>query len=124
MNAGLVIKALVGPLVGDRVYAETFPESRLQLWPAIRWSVVSETVFPDQCGSDDEASDDVRVQLDIVALTKDEMKALKSAVIAAMADTDPGSERAGGFETFDSDTKTHRGVIDYIFHPSSSEGSP
>jgi hypothetical protein len=118
MNAGIVIKAALGSLVGDRVHASTFPETRLQDWPAIRFTVVSDTPFPDQCGSDDEASDDVRVQIDVVAMTYDEMKALKSAVIAAMADTDPGCERAGGFETYDADTKTHRAHIDYVFHPS------
>ncbi len=121
MNVGLVIKPALSALVGGRVHAATFPQEPLApSWPAIRFTVVSDTPFPDQCGSEDEPTDDVRVQLDVVALTYDVMKTLKSSVIAAMASVTPGCERTGGFETFDAETKTHRAMIEYVFHPSST----
>lgn len=120
MNVGDVLKATLGSLVGNRVHALTFPQDRAPVWPAIRFSIVADTPFADQCGSEDEATDDVRVQLDVVALAYDDMKTLKSAVIAAMANTTPGCERVGGFETFDDETKTNRAVVEYVFHPSST----
>jgi hypothetical protein len=116
---GTVLKTALGSLVDGRVHALTFPQLSAPVWPAIRFTVVADTPFADQCGSEDEETDDIRVQLDVVALAYDDMKTLKSAVIAAMANTTPGAERVGGFETFDDDTKTNRAVIEYVFHPSS-----
>lgn len=126
MNVGATIKDVLDGLVAGRVYASTFPqEPAAPTWPAIRFTVVSASVFADQCGSDDEATDDVQVQLDVVALTYDAMKALRLRVIDAMRDCAvPAVRQAGGFETFDAVTKTHRAVIDYVFQPSSSEDSP
>jgi hypothetical protein len=119
MNVGVVIKTALDALVDGRVHALIFPEEALATWPAIRFTVVSDVPFADQCGSEEEASDDVHIQLDVVAESYDEMKALKSAVIAAMANTTPGCERVGGFETPDEETKTYRAVVEYVFHPSS-----
>lgn len=126
MNVGVTIKDVLDGLVDGRVYASTFPqEPNVPTWPAIRFTVVNATVFPDQCGSDDEATDDVQVQLDVVARTYDAMKALRLRVIDAMRDcATPAVRQQGGFETFDAATKTHRAVVDYVFQPSSSEDSP
>lgn len=125
MNVGATIKDVLDGLVAGRVYASTFPqEPNAPTWPAIRFTVVGDTVFADQCGSDDEESDDVQVQIDVVAQTYDAMKALRLRVIDAMRDCAVPAVRQGGFETFDPATKTHRAVIDYVFQPSSSEDSP
>jgi hypothetical protein len=126
MNVGAQIKDVLDGLVSGRVYASTFPqEPNAPTWPAIRFTIITSTVFADQCGSDDEASDDVQVQIDVVAQTFDAMRALRLRVIDAMKDTDtPAVRQSGGFETFDSTTKTHRAVLDYVFQPSSSEDSP
>jgi hypothetical protein len=117
-----VIVDLLGPLVAGRVYASVFPqEDTAPTWPAIRFTVVADTPFPDQCGSEDTDSDDTRVQIDIVADGYDEVLALKAAAIAALATSTPAALREpGGFETYDADTRTHRAVLDYTFQPSSA----
>lgn len=121
MSAGSIVVGLLSALVDGRIYASTFPqEASAPTWPAIRFSVISEEPFADQCGSETTATDDTRVQIDVVAATYDEMLTLKAAVIAAMATSAPPAQReTGGFETFDSDTKTHRAVLDYTLQPSS-----
>lgn len=127
MTPGLVIKTALGPLVGDRVYASTFPQqNNAPTWPAIRFTIIAGEVFPDLCGSETWQTDDVRVQLDVVALEYDQMRSLVQQVISAMgALTDPPARRsAATVETFDAETKTHRAILDYTLHPSSPEESP
>lgn len=127
MNPGVIIKTALGPLVGDRVYANTFPQQNIApTWPSIRFTVVGGEVFPDLCGSEVSETDDVRVQLDVVALEYDQMRTLVQQVISAMGMiTDPPARRSlPTTETFDAGTKTHRAIIEYSFHPSSSEESP
>lgn len=122
MSTGTVLVGLLSALVGGRIYASTFPqEPEEPTWPAIRFTVISEEPFADQCGSETTATDDARVQIDVVAATYDQMLSLKASVIAAMAASSapPAQRETGGFETFDSDTKTHRAVLDYILQPSS-----
>ena len=121
MSAGTVLVGLLSSLVGGRIYASTFPQVNAQpTWPAIRFTVVAEEPYADQCGSETTATDDVRVQLDLVALDYDTAQALKASVIAAMATSTPPSVREpGGFESFDVETKTHRVVLDYTLQPSS-----
>ena len=117
---GVELKALLAGLVAGRVYASTFPqEPKRPTWPSIRFTVISADAFADQCGSADTLTDDVRVQLDVVDEDYDAMLRLKAQVIAALAATPTPSRRdLGGFETFDAATKTHRSVLDYVFHPS------
>lgn len=126
MNPGVILVGLLGSLVGGRVHASVFPqEDSAPTWPAIRFTVVTEDPFPDQCGSEDTDTDDVRVQLDIVATNYDAMRSLKAAVIAAMAaSSTPAERQGGGFDTWDAETRTHRAVVDYVFQPSTPTGSP
>lgn len=126
MSPGVVIKDAIGDLVGGRVYANTFPqESASPTWPAVRFTVITETNFPDQCGSDDTATDDVSVQIDVVAQTYDAMRTLKANVITRMATaTTPAVRQPGGGEEFDAPTKTHRAILEYLFQPSSAADSP
>lgn len=125
MTPGTVMKAALGDLVGGRFFMSTFPQERLPEWPAIRGTVINEDNFASLCG-DDPLVDDVMVQLDVVAQTYDAMRALKANVLDRIAlITDPPVERqAGSFETFDSETKTHRWVVTVVLKPSSNEDSP
>ena len=91
----------------------------------MRFTVISENNFPDQCGSDDTDTDDVSVQIDVVAQTYDAMRTLKANVITRMAAaTTPAVRQPGGGEVFDSATKTHRAILEYLFQPSSAADSP
>lgn len=128
MNVHAVLYAALGPLVGNRYHPNTFPqEDGAPTWPAIRGTVVTATPFPDQCGTDDGETDEVEVQLDVVAEAYDQMYALAGpggTVRAALAMTAPVGLRTGYSETFDTETKTHRGVLTYRFGESSGVGSP
>lgn len=113
----------LGPLVGDRVYPNDFPQvSTAPVWPAIRYTLSNDPAA-SVCGTNDEDTDDVDAQLDVVAKTFAGMRALKAQVIAALENTDPPcSRQPGGFETFDFETKTHRAVLKYLFQQSSDDG--
>lgn len=120
MSVQTVVFQSLRALVADRVYPSAFPQGNPQpAWPAIRYTVVSSDAAAGLCGTGGEEGDDVRVQIDVVALTYASMRALKTLTIAALEGTDPPCHRApGGFETFDAETKTHRAVIDFVFSQS------
>lgn len=120
MIEGVVFTALRG-LVMDRCYPSTFPqEPELPVWPAIRYSIISSDNEESVCGTDDVSTDDTRVQVDIVAKTHGAAVALRDLVITNMMGLDPPAARQpGGFQTYDSDTKTHRVVLEYVFQASS-----
>jgi len=109
-------------LVADRAYPNTFPQGdALPVWPALRYTIVSNDVAGSLCGTNNEDTDDVRVQVDIVATTYSGMRLLKSQVLTTLEETDPPcSRQPGGFETYDAETKTHRAVVDYLFQQSSA----
>lgn len=116
-----LLYATLGPLVEGRYYPNNFPqEDTAPTWPAIRGTLVTAQAFTALCGDDDGESDTPEIQLDVVAIDYDQAAALAAAVRSALVGTDPPSERTGQFETFDRDTKTHRVVLSYRFHPSSS----
>jgi hypothetical protein len=116
------IIAALGPLVGNRVHPNTFPqvEGGYQDWPAIRFVIVDSIDATDVCGSGTVATDDVRVQLDIVAKGYTAMQSLTNAAIAALMDRTPPATRQNLSEEYDSETKTHRATLDYIFSQSST----
>src|SRR5690606_3126217 len=107
-------------LVAGRVYPASFPQGEhLPVWPAIRYAHGSGQNYATICGSSDEDEDDIIVQIDVVAESWDEMKTLKAAAIVALQSTDPPCvSQAGGFETFDGGTRTHRAVLSYLFQQS------
>lgn len=127
MIEGVVYTALRS-LVGDRCYPNTFeqpPDGRLPTWPAIRYTVISSDPTVDICGTDDVLTDDVTVQLDIVAKTHGAVLSLRDQVITAMQGlTPPAVRNSGGFTDYDSTTKTYRVTLDYLFAGSSDGGSP
>jgi len=121
MIPGVVYEALKG-LVADRCYPDTFPQSptNAAIWPAIRYTIISEDPVPDICGTDTGATDQVTVQIDYVAKTKGAVLALQQQGRAALMATFPPCSRENGFGIYDPETKTYRATDDYQFHPSSS----
>lgn len=115
-------------LVSNRCYANTFPQPPTSpLWPAIRFVRISAAPVIDICGDGDAESDDtadVRVQLDLCAQSYGAMMTLRAQVKTAMATlNDPKPVWDGEFITFDAETKTHRCSLDYLFYPSTDDGS-
>lgn len=121
MIESVVASACKG-LFDDRFYPNTFnqKDGGLPRWPAGRYTVIDSVASPTVCGTDDESTDDTRVQIDVVASTLAECKDLVTSVIAALAMSDPPCVRDSGPNyLFDKETRTHRAVIDFVFHPSS-----
>src|SRR4051812_15153484 len=119
-----IFNALKG-LVSNRVYPLEFPQANggVPVWPAIRYTIISSVPFLDICGDNDEPTDAVRVQIDIVDETYAGMKSLARAVRYAMAMFDPPATLEGGSEEFDAETRTRRTILDYLFHGSSESGN-
>lgn len=118
----------LGPLVGNRAWPNQFAQpvdAQAPVWPAIRWTIVTTDPLASLCGSNDEQTDQVDVQIDVVADDYDAMRTLKRQVISALIDTDPPcTRRPGGRETVDMETRTQRAILLYRFHPSSLPESP
>lgn len=126
MIEGVVFTALRS-LVSDRCYPNTFmqpPDNTLPTWPAIRYTVTSSEATPDICGTDVVDTDDVSVQIDIVAKTHGAAVTLRDQVIAALQLASVPNVRQNQFQEFDQETKTHRITLDYLFSQSSTGGSP
>jgi hypothetical protein len=128
MNQSAALFAALSPLVAGRVYPVAFPQEPLPTWPAIRYTPVGGTVWPDACGGGDGSLDDVRVQIDCVAMASgttpgyDAAVALANAVRAALTDFDPPCVPDGpALFDYDSETKTHRAIQDFTFYPSSAD---
>lgn len=126
MIEGVVFTALRS-LVGDRCYPNTFEQpadGHLPTWPAIRYTVISSDNAPDICGTDNVSTDDTLVQIDIVAKTHGAAVTLRDQAINALMGLDPPAVRQSQFQTYDSETKTHRITMDYLFSASTVAGSP
>lgn len=125
MISGVIFTALRS-LVNDRCYPSKFeqPDGTLPPWPAIRYTVVNANNVPTICGTDDVDTDDTTVQIDVVAKTHGGMVTVRDQVITAMQATYPPCIRDSVFETWDTETKTHRCVLTYTFYASSAAGSP
>lgn len=120
MTVPQTIYAALRALVADRVYPTQFPQGdALPVWPAIRYTLVASDAAASLCGTGGEEDDDCVYQLDIVAESWDNMRALKAAVVDALQDTDPPCYRQSVLETYDADTRTHRAILDYRFQQSS-----
>jgi hypothetical protein len=113
----------IGPLVDGRAYPNTFPQDpALPIWPAIRYTIVTAEPVEDLSGGDGDGvveTANVRVQFDLVAEDYFSVRALRSGFKNAMANFDPPAVWASEFNTYDTETKSHRVVIDYAFYPSS-----
>lgn len=125
MIESVVASACKG-IFDNRFYPNTFKQKDggLPQWPAGRYTVIDSVPSETICGTDDETTDDVRVQIDVVALTLAECKVKVTAVIAAMQGLDPPCTRdSGPAYGPDEETRTHRARIDFIFYPSTESGT-
>lgn len=120
-----VVRAACKAIFDGRFYPTTFvqKDAGLPRWPAGRFTIVDAQNAGTVCGTDDETTDDTRVQIDIVADTRAEMVTLTGQVITAMMNLDPPCIREGKRETFDVDTRTYRTILEYTFHASSEVAS-
>ncbi len=125
MVEGLIFDALKG-LVANRVYPNEFvqPDGSLPTWPAIRYTIISSVSEADICGTDTVDTDDVSVQLDIVARTHGAVIALRDQVIAAMMSLGLPATRQSNSQERDAETKTYRVTLEYLVSQSSGMGSP
>lgn len=107
------------PLVAGRCYPQVFPLTPPKpTWPAIRYSIVSEVPAVAMCGDSEDEANDTRIQLDCVAQTFAEARALRLAVIAALVNFDPPCTRESSSMDYDAETQTFRVTMDYVFYPS------
>jgi hypothetical protein len=106
-----------------------FPQPpAVPVWPAARFTFVGNTPYAALCGDSDIDADDVRVQIDIVVSTSQaDLHTLRRAVIAAMSamvvqtgESPLPSTRELDLYEYDSETKTHRFVLDFVLYASSS----
>lgn len=121
-----VVRATLKSIFSDRVYPDTFLQRNGSLGqlPACRYTRISGDNSATVCGTDDESTDDTRVQIDIVAGNYAERESLVAQVITAMQTTDPPCYREGGVRReFDEPTRNYRASIDFIFTPSTEVSS-
>jgi hypothetical protein len=108
-------------LVGNRMSPNTFPQPpAVPTWPAIRYTIVDSVPVIDICGDGDDATAQTRVQLDVVAESYAAARALRLQVMSAMAAFTPPAILELSMSLYDAETKTHREILDYMFHGSSS----
>jgi uncharacterized protein DUF3168 len=108
-------------LVGNRVAPATFPQPpTVPVWPAIRYTFISNVPVLDICGDGDDETSEPRVQLDIVALTFKDVRALRLQVMAAMRLFVPPAILENTLSEYDAETQTFREIMDYSFHGSSA----
>jgi len=107
--------AALSSLVSNRVYPNVFPQvdAGTQVWPSIRYTIVSSVPVEDLCGDGDDTTADVRVQLDAVDVTYSKMRALRLSVMAAMRTFPTPARLASNFDDYDADVKVHRAMLQY-----------
>lgn len=106
-------------------HQDDFPqEPKIPVMPAIRFTVVSLVPGVDICGDDAEATGDRRVQVDIVARSIAERRAIRAQLLTVMATFDPPAILDNERREKDPDTKAFRSSIDYLIYPSTDEDSP
>lgn len=125
MSAPTALFDALRGLFADRVYPGTFPQPpKRPVWPACRYALVGGRAYVDQCGQDGGDTDDDSYQIDVVALSFDEMRVLVRQVRLALQAVDPPCVVDGTRYLFEAETETHRTIIDCTFYPSSSDDSP
>ncbi len=120
-----VVRAACKSIFDGRFYPDTFlqKDGGLPRWPAGRYTVISADNAETVCGTDDQSTDDTRIQIDVVDVTYQGREDKVVEVIAAMQDLEPPCSRVGLLKTYDEPTRTYRTVLDYLFYASSEESS-
>jgi hypothetical protein len=113
--------AALGPLVGNRVYPISFPQTgAVPVWPAIRYTIVSTVPAIAMCGDSGDDGADFRIQLDVVDASYSAMRALRLDVLAEMATFVPPAIFENSTDQDDAETKTYRSQIDYVIYKSTA----
>lgn len=128
MSIETSLVASLKSLVGNRISPLIFRESpAVPVWPAIRYTIISEVPFEDLCGDGDDSTsgdpdetNELHVQLDIVAEKYQTARALRASVRSVMMDFDPPAILEGSSSQYDEETKTYREIMEYRFDGSSS----
>lgn len=106
-------------LVGNRMSPDTFPQPpAVPTWPAIRYTIVDAVPVIDLCTDGDSVTDQIRVQLDLVAETKTAAINLREAVRTAMHSFSPPARLELRSGEYDAETKTFREILQYSIHGS------
>src|SRR5262245_32500319 len=107
----------LGSLVSNRCYPIALP---LNLpypeRPAIRYTLIAATPAIALCGDSGDESADYRVQLDCIAGSFKDARALRDSVLGAMASFSPPAVLQGSFSQFDPETKCYTEVLDYAVY--------
>jgi Protein of unknown function (DUF3168) len=122
MSIAEELYAALGPLVAGQCYRTIFPQEdgRTVRHPAIRFTLISADPLHDICGDGGQATDDVRVQIDIVAISHAALDPIVAGAVAALKTTaTPNRREPGSFETFDVETRLLRRTLDVTFYQSS-----
>lgn len=124
MISGLIFETL-RDLVDNRCYPNTFPQPpERPVWPAIRYTIAVDANV-DLCRNDNvDETDEYTAQIDVVAQSYGAAKALRNQVVDALAMLEPPAVREFERETYDTDTKTHRVILEYSFHQSTPQVAP
>jgi hypothetical protein len=111
----------IGSLVSGQCLPDKFDqESGAPIVPAIRYTLVGGTTWADLEGDGDASTDDIRIQIDWIAITAEARDALTPLIRAAMKTLSPPCLMDGPPVTrFDAETKTYRATADWISHGSS-----
>lgn len=128
MSIETSLVASLKSLVGNRISPLIFRESpAVPTWPAIRYTIVSDVPIEDICGDGEEGTagdpdetNELHIQLDVVALTFQGARSLRRSVRAAMQSFDPPAILENSSSTYDEETKTYREIMEYRFDGSSS----
>ena len=113
-------------LWSTRVWPDTIMQSDggYPQFPAGCYLVVDAVNAPTICGTDDQSTDDSRVQVDIYATSLATVLQILDLVIESMMATDPPCTREDVRSIpFDPDTRTYGRSVDFVFNPSSEETS-
>jgi hypothetical protein len=115
------IPALALPGGKFAIYQDVFPQPQAKpTWPALRFTIIGGAIYHDLEGAGDEETDDVRVQIDVVAETTAARREIWNAVRAAMkAYPQPAVLQGSPAFSYDGETKTYRAMGDFIIHGSS-----
>jgi len=106
-------------LVSNRVYPITFPLATPPIWPAIRYTIVSNVPSIEICGDGGDLTADARVQLDLVANSFAALRTLRASVMTAMVTFVPPTIFENSTDDYDAETKTYRTIMDYMIYASS-----
>lgn len=124
MSLEVDLDAALKSLVGNRVAPVIFPQPPgVPTWPAIRYTVISNVPVTDICGDGDDETAEPRVQLDVVAATYMQVRALRLQVMAAMRMFLPPAILENTSSQYDDETKTFREIMEYTIHGSSASGN-